>query len=235
MAARDLPAFAPKALTFLRALVRNNDREWFKAHKEDYDRFVRDPMIAVIERLDHDFRDFAPELVATASQSLFRIYRDTRFSADKAPLKTHVAAVFPHRDLGKLSGAALYLQLDAKQVLLAGGLHGPTAKDLHAVRAHIAANVSRFKSIVEAPSFRRTTGGLQGERAARTPRGFAVPDEVAEYLKFKQFLVWVEMPAALATTSGFYPTVLKIFRAAAPLVRFVNEPLVRRPVDPLRP
>jgi uncharacterized protein (TIGR02453 family) len=143
--------------------------------------------------------------------------------------------VFPHRDLGKLSGAALYMQLDAKQLLLAGGLHGPTAKDLHAVRAHISANVSRFRYIVEAPTFRRTTGGLQGERSVRTPRGFAVQDEVAEYLKFKQFLVWVETPAALATTSRFYPTVLKIFRAAAPLVRFVNEPLVGRPVDPLRP
>jgi uncharacterized protein (TIGR02453 family) len=235
MVASPRPAFTPETLTFLRALARNNDREWFRAHKDEYEQSVRGPMIAVIERLATEFREFAPELVASPSQSLFRIYRDTRFSADKSPLKTHVAAVFPHRELGRLNGASLYMQVDAKTLLVAGGVYAPATRDLHAIRAHVAANFSRFKSIVQAPAFRRTTGGLRGDRSARTPRGFTVPEDVAEYLRFKQYLVWVEVPAALATSPRFFPTVVRFFRAAQPLVSFLNEPLLRRILDPLRP
>ena len=101
--------FQPRALSFLRALKRNNDREWFKARKDRYDEVLRTPMIALIERLAVDFRTFAPELVAAPKASLYRIYRDTRFSDNKAPLKTHVAAVFPCRGLARHQGAGLYL------------------------------------------------------------------------------------------------------------------------------
>jgi uncharacterized protein (DUF2461 family) len=87
--------FDPRALSFLRALKRNNDREWFKARKEQYDELLRAPMLAIIEQLAIDFRSFAPDLVASPKVSMYRIYRDTRFAEDKSPLKTHVAAMFP--------------------------------------------------------------------------------------------------------------------------------------------
>jgi len=102
------PRFTPKTLSFLRALKRHNDREWFKARKAEYERDVRAPMVAVIERLSDDFRGFAPELVASERVSLYRVYRDTRFSADKTPLKTHIAANFPWQGLPKHEGASTY-------------------------------------------------------------------------------------------------------------------------------
>jgi uncharacterized protein (TIGR02453 family) len=102
--------FSPKALSFLRALKRNNKREWFKARKDQYDALLRAPMIEIIERLAIDLRSFAPDLVASPKVSLYRVYRDTRFSANKAPLKTHVAAVFPCRSLQKHRGAGLYFE-----------------------------------------------------------------------------------------------------------------------------
>ena len=80
--------FSPKALSFLRALKRNNDREWFRARKDQYELLLRAPMIGLIERLARDFRTFAPDLVANPKTSLYRIYRDTRFSENKTPLKT---------------------------------------------------------------------------------------------------------------------------------------------------
>src|SRR5262249_33924579 len=89
------PRFRPEAISFLRALKRNNDREWFRARKEQYECLLRGPMISLIEQLAEDFRLFAPDLLASPKASLYRIYRDTRFSENKAPLKTHVAAVFP--------------------------------------------------------------------------------------------------------------------------------------------
>ena len=229
-----LPRFSPASLSFLRSMKRNNDREWFKTRKEDYERLVREPMVALIEQLDRDFREFAPDLVASPKVSLFRVYRDTRFSPDKTPLKTNIAAIFPHRDLHKLGCGSLYVQLDAKQLMVAGGIYAPGAADLHAVRAHVASNFSRFRSIVEATAFKRTTGGLQGDQAIRTPRGFVVPDAVAEYLRYKQFLVWKELPASVAVSPRCYPTILAFFRAAAPLVRFLNEPLTRRGAGSLR-
>lgn len=161
------PKFSAESLRFLRALKRNNDREWFRARREEYDRVVRDPMIAVIEQLARDFARFAPELSASPKTSLYRIYRDTRFSEDKSPLKTQVAA-----------------------------------------------------------SFKRVLGELEGDRLTRVPRGYAADDPAAAYLRFRHFLVGREFPPAFATTPTFYPALLETFKAAMPLVRFLNEPLV---------
>ena len=110
------PRFTPAALKFLRALKRNNRREWFNAHRDDYEAHVRQPMTVIIERLGVDFRAFAPELVASPRVSLYRIYRDTRFSENKTPYKTHVAAVFPTRGLAKHEGAGLYFHVSPEEV-----------------------------------------------------------------------------------------------------------------------
>jgi uncharacterized protein (TIGR02453 family) len=221
------PHFPAGALSFLRALVRHNDRDWFRERRERYERELRAPMAAIVEQLDRDFRTFAPDLVATPKRSIFRIYRDTRFSEDKSPLKTHVAAAFPHRQLRRNTGAALYLELNARTVLMAGGLYAPASPELRAVRLHIADNLARFRTIVEAPRFVRQTGGLQGERLSRMPRGFPPDHRASDYLRMKQFLIWKELPAPMATSPRFYGSLLHVFRAASPLVRFLNEPLTR--------
>ena len=219
-------AFDPKALTFLRALKRNNDREWFRARKEQYERLLREPMIHFIERLASDFVSFAPELVATPRASVYRIYRDTRFSDNKAPLKTHIAAVFPCRGLPKHQGAGLYFHVAPDEVWIGGGMYAPETAQLQAVREHIAANVKRLRTIVESPAFRRTIGALDGERLQRVPRGFAKDHPAAEYLKFRQFLAGREYPGQFATNPRFYSEVLNVFRHVAPLTRFLNEPLL---------
>ena len=218
--------FSPKALTFLRALKRNNDRDWFKARKDQYDELCRAPMLAVIDRLATDFRSFAPDLVATP-KSLYRIYRDVRFSANKAPLKTNVAAIFPCRGLPKHQGAGLYLEVSPGWVWVGGGLYAPEMPQLQAVREHIATNLRQFRAIVESPGFRRTVGPLEGEQLQRVPRGFAKDHQAATYLKYRQFLAGREFPAAFATSPRFYGGVLDVFRQVAPLTRFLNQPLQR--------
>jgi uncharacterized protein (TIGR02453 family) len=220
--------FSPKALTFLRALKRNNDREWFKARKDEYERVVRAPMIEMIERLAVDFRAFAPDLLASPKASLYRIYRDTRFSDDKTPLKTHISAIFPHRGLPKHQGAGLYVEVTPKWVWVGGGMYAPDTSQLHAEREHIATNVRRLRAIVESPSFRRMVGRLEGEKLLRAPRGFDANHEAVEYLKFRQFLAGREFPASFATSPRFYSGTLNVFRQIAPLIKFLNEPLVGR-------
>jgi uncharacterized protein (TIGR02453 family) len=219
-------SFSPKALAFLRALKRHNDREWFRARKDDYETLLRRPMIGVIEQLAVDLKKFAPHLVANPKTSLYRIYRDTRFSEDKTPLKTHIAAVFPHRGLPKHQGAGLYLEIAPQWVWVGGGMYAPDAACLQQVREHLCANLRRFRTVVESPGFRKTVGALEGERLQRVPRGFSKDHEAAEYLKYRQFLAGCEFPATFATSPRFYRTLVDRFRSIAPLVNFLNEAIV---------
>ena len=226
------PRFPPKALAFLRALKRNNDRDWFKAHKDQYELLLRGPMTEIIERLAIDFRDFAPDLLASPKTSLFRIYRDTRFSGDKSPLKTQIAAVFPSRRLPKNGGAALYFHVAPDGVWAGGGLHRPPTPLLQLVRERIASNSRQFRAIVESPSFRRGVGPLdESERLLRVPRGFRPDHEAAHYLKFRQFIAGRDFPAAFAASPRFYAGLLTVFRQVAPLVGFLNEPLLKTAKD----
>ena len=217
--------FSPQALAFLRALKRHNRREWFKPRKEQYEALLRAPMTALIERLAHDFRSFAPDLVASPKASLYRIYRDTRFSENKTPYKTHVAAVFPPRGLPKHQGAGMYFHVSPTEVWVGGGMYAPDTSQLPAVREHIAANVKRLRSIVESPAFRRTVGRLEGEQLQRVPRGFPKDHEAAAFLRYRQFLAGHEFPPTFATNPRFYDAVLKVFRQVAPFIHFLNEPL----------
>jgi uncharacterized protein (TIGR02453 family) len=219
-------AFSPKALAFLRALKRNNDREWFRQRKDRYEAELRAPMAALVDRLAGDFRSFAPDLVANPRTAIYRIYRDTRFSDNKTPLKTNVAAVFPCRGLPKHQGAGLYLEVAPGWVWVGGGMYSPETSQLLAVREHIAVNERRLRAIVESPGFLRAAGPLHGEKLQRVPRGFAKDHPAAEFLKHRQFMAGREFPASFATSPRFYSGVLAVFRQVAPLARFLNEPLL---------
>jgi uncharacterized protein (TIGR02453 family) len=222
------PRFNPETLRFLRALKRNNRREWFNAHRDQYEAHVRQPMTAIVERLADDFRTFAPELVASPKVSMYRIYRDTRFSENKTPYKTHVAAVFPTRGLEKHEGAGVYFHISPDEVWVGGGMYSPQPAQLFVVREHIAANIKQLRTIVESPGFRRLVGQLEGETLKRVPRGFSKDHEAAAYLKFRHFIAGAEFPAAMATSPKFYRTLLTVFRQVLPLSRFLNEPLRAR-------
>jgi uncharacterized protein (TIGR02453 family) len=225
--------FSRKTISFLRALKRNNDREWFKARKADYEAHVRGPMIELLARLAADLRAFAPELVADPKVSLYRIYRDTRFSDDKTPLKTHAAAHFPHRALGKSGGAGLYLEVAPRWVWIGGGLYMPGTHELAAIRAHIDANHRALRRIVESRAFVKAVGELHGEQLTRVPRGYPKEHPAAHYLRFRQFLAGREYPAEFACDPKFYRELVTVFRHVAPVVRFLNVPILETPRDPL--
>ena len=218
--------FTPKTISFLKALKRNNTREWFHARKDQYEAHVREPMIAVVERLADDFRGFAPELIASPKKSLFRIYRDTRFSSDKKPLKTHAAAVFRTRDLPWKQGAGLYFEVAGGWVWIGGGMWRPEPPELVRLREHIAETWPEIRDITRAAAFKRRFEELSGETMTRVPRGYPADHPAAEFLKFRQFYGGAEFPAALAHSRAFYPTLVATFKALMPLVRFLNEPLV---------
>lgn len=221
---RKMPSpFTPKTLSFLRALKRNNDRDWFRARKDEYETHVRGPLVEVIGRLGADMPRFAPELMADPKTSLFRIYRDTRFSEDKSPLKTNAAAVFPPRGLPRHGGAGLYFEIAPDWTWIGGGLYAPQPSALHAVRAQIASSHPTLQRIVTAKAFRDVLGELQGDQLTRVPSGYAKDHPAAQYLRHKQFLGFRELPAEFACGDDFYLELLRTFKALTPLVRFLNE------------
>lgn len=214
--------FTKKTLAFLRALKRNNDREWFRARKPDYEQHVRGPMVALLGQLARDLPAFAPDLVSEPRVSLFRIYRDTRFSDDKRPLKTQVAAHFPSRKFPKGEGAGMYVEITPRWVWIGGGIYMPSSVELQSIRAAIAEDHRRFHRIVTAAAFRTAVGELGGEQLTRVPRGYVKDHPAAAYLRHRQFLGGREYPPEFAIGPRFYPELLTVFRGIAPLVSFLN-------------
>ena len=217
--------FTAKTLSFLRALKRNNDREWFRQRKADYERHVRAPMIQLIEALATDFPRIAPGLVADPKVSLYRIYRDTRFSADKTPLKTHVAAQFPPRGMRRGENAGLYVHVALDGVWAGGGIYMPSSAELIAIRSQIASTHPRLHKLVTTAAFTQAVGELSGERLTRVPRGYDKDHPAAYYLQFRQFLGGVEWEPNFATSPRLYTELCKVFSAVAPLVAFLNAAL----------
>ena len=128
------PYFSPDALKFLRNLAKHNDREWFTPRKAEFEALLKEPMLAVVRKVTDAMLDFAPQHVRPAEKSLFRIYRDTRFSNDKRPYKTHIAAWWSHQGLEKTSGAGYYFHISAKEVVIAAGAYMPEKEQLAAIR-----------------------------------------------------------------------------------------------------
>ncbi|HUE87416.1 MAG TPA: DUF2461 domain-containing protein [Vicinamibacterales bacterium] len=221
------PVFTAKTLSFLRSLKRNNDQAWFHARRDQYETHVRTPMMAFVERLADDFRTMAPELAADTKVSLFRPFRDTRFSENKAPLKTNIAAVFPHRALGRMNGAGLYFEVAPGWVWIGGGIYAPDSSQLHAIREHIAGHHRQLDRIVSAPGFQKL-GGLEGDRLTRVPRGYPKTHPAARFLVHRQFMGIREEAGAFATRADFYRQLLATFKQFVPLCRFLNEPLLAR-------
>lgn len=229
--ASNTPSFPEEGLKFLRALKRHNRREWFQPRRDQYENLVRQPMVELVLTLGRDLGRAAP-IVADPATSLYRIYRDTRFSPDKSPYKTHAAAIFPWRGLPKKSGAGLYFHIGADDLLVAGGLYTPGPDELLLVRQYIADRYTAFRGILASRSFRKRFVKLEGERLSRVPRGFPTAHPAAELLRYKRWIGYRTYPPEFAASARFYRALLDDFRALVPLVRFLNEPLLaaaRRP------
>jgi uncharacterized protein (TIGR02453 family) len=217
--------FPPEAMTFFRGLKKNNTREWFQARKETYEEKVKGPMLELVTALMRRLADFAPDYVNDPNKAIYRIYRDTRFSKDKTPYKTHIAAVFTPRDLQKHSGAGFYFSVSAEEVEVGGGVYMPMPQDLLSIRNYMAERHEEFRRITTARDVRRLFGDVTGESLTRVPKGFPADHPAADLLRRKQFLLFRTLEASLATTPKLYRELAIRFEAMAPFLEFLNKPL----------
>ncbi|WP_294270964.1 DUF2461 domain-containing protein [uncultured Chryseobacterium sp.] len=184
-----MPAtLSPDVFSFLKKLTRNNTREWFNDYKDLYIQ-SRENIIEFLEDLVMEMALFDEEQAKTdVKKSLFRIYRDTRFSKDKSPYKTNFGASM---GMGKGNQkAGYYLHIEPGKSFLAGGIYMPDAGVLKLIRKEISLYSDEFLTILNNPDFKKHFPELDQEsKLVKVPQGFMKDDPMADFLKLKNFIV----------------------------------------------
>jgi len=222
------PGFGPEMIRFFRSLKRNNRREWFQPRKHVFEQHVKAPMLELVSAINKELLRFAPEYFTDPKKAIFRIYRDTRFSADKTPYKTHIAAIFDRRGPKELGLGGFYFSVSSEQIEVAGGIYHPPRETLFLVRHHISENHRELQKIVTNAKTRKLLGELQGDTLTRTPKGFDQDHPAARFVKMKDWIFDTKLDPALATSPKLYGEIVERFRAMAPLIEYLNRPLLAR-------
>jgi uncharacterized protein (TIGR02453 family) len=222
------PYFSSEAVKFLRGLKRNNNREWFEARRSIFENELKKPMLAVVEHVTDAMTEFAPAHVRPAQKSIMRIYRDTRFSADKTPYKTHISAWWTRPGLEKTSGGGYYFHFSPTEVVIAAGIYMPEREQLLAIRIQLLEHHAEFRRLLNGKKLRKVMD-LDLDRAAltRPPKGFSVDHPGIDLIKQQQWGLLARLPAELALNKELVNEIVSRFRLAAPIVDFLNRPFLQ--------
>ncbi len=210
--------FTPELFVFLKQLKRNNDREWFAKNKSRYEECVQKPALAFIAEFAQHLHEISPHFVADARPSrgsLFRIYRDTRFSSDKKPFKTHVGIRFSHEKGRDAHAPVFYLHLEPGNCFGGAGIWHPDNPTLTKVRTAIVDQGEDWKRV-------RSKLSLEGDKLKKPPRGFDPGHRFVEDLKLKDFVASAPFSEEQICGRNFLRDYAKQCRKLAPLVEFTT-------------
>lgn len=217
--------FTNSTFTFLKDLQANNNREWFQQNKHRYEEHLKDPAVQFITDFGAHLKKISEHFRSdprTVGGSMFRIYRDTRFSRDKSPYKTHVGIQFRH-ELGKDAHApGFYLHLEVGGCFAGAGMWRPDSPSLKQIRDAMVEDPKAWKRAVGGKRF-IDTYELEGDRLKRPPKGFDPDHPLVEDLKRKDFIGVAKIPKKLITSPDLPEELAKVFGAATPLMKFLCE------------
>ena len=217
------PYFTRAMFAFLKDLEDNNNREWFKRNKDRYEELIRDSAIRFITDFGPHLKKISGHFRAdprTVGGSLFRIYRDTRFSKDKRPYKTMVGIHFRH-ELGKDAHApGFYLHIERNGCFAGAGIWHPDSKSLQGIRSAIVDDPQTWKRVIAGKRF-RDVYALEGDRLKRPPKGFDPGHPLIEELKRKDFIGVAKIPQKMIIAADLPDELGRIFKAASPLAKFL--------------
>lgn len=217
----DRAYFQPALFEFLRALKRHNNRDWFARNKERYLSEVQEPALAFIGEFAAPLHKISGHFVADprpARGSLFRIYRDIRFSSDKRPYKTHVGMQFTHSTGKDAHAPCFYLHLEPENCFAAGGVWHPDARALTQLRAAIVRDTRQWAKV-------RRSIELDGESLSRPPRGYPADHPFIDDLKHKDFVASVPLSEKQICSPKFMRDFVAACRTMEPLVEFTTKAL----------
>jgi uncharacterized protein (TIGR02453 family) len=217
--------FTPKLFGFLRDLARNNNREWFKEHQDEYERYVREPALDFINDFAGPLEGISPHFVADSRKvggSLFRIQRDTRFSSDKTPYKENTGVQFRHVLARDVHAPGFYLNLQPCECYMGVGIWRPETKAAYAIREHIDQDQAGWKKASRSKRF-TDIFTVTGESLTRPPRGYADDHPLIEDLKRKDFIASTRLTQTQVTSNEFIDLFTDNCKRAAPFMEFLCE------------
>lgn len=209
-------------IQFLKALKKNNNKEWFDKNRKIYEQAKAD-YLNFVTILLNEIQGFDTSLMELQpKQCIFRLNRDVRFSKNKDPYKTNFGASFS-KGAKKIQTAGYYFHLEPGENFVGGGLWMPMAPDLNKVRQEIDYCFKEFSSILKKPNFKTTYGDMDNSmKLVRPPKGFDIDNPALEYLKLKSFVVTRTIKDTELTEKQLVKNVVKDFKTIAPLVHFLN-------------
>ncbi len=212
--------------TFFKELEQNNTKEWFEANKKRFELHVKQPFYGLVDAVIQEVQRKEPELDASSKNCVFRIYRDIRFSKDKTPYKTHMAAHITSgkKDDGGMPG--LYFQIGSNGGSLGGGVYQPTKDQLTLVRDLILHEGQTLHKLLKSKVFlQHFPDGLIGEKNKVLPADFREAAKKEPLLYNKQFLWWTSLSADTFMDNAAHKTIAKYYFASKPIKDFFAQAL----------
>lgn len=224
----EFAGFPKELYVFLSDLKDNNNRDWFESNKDRYVRFAKEPSIAFIEAMKDRLHDISPSYIADTrgnGGSMFRIYRDTRFSKDKTPYKLNIGCQFRHSAGKDAHAPGFYMHLQPGENFAGGGIWLPPTPVLAKIRDAIDKHQDEWVKIKDFLRKNKKVDFMEGERYKRPPQGFDAEHPLIEDLKLKTFFAGRSFKDTEVTSKKFIDEIVATFQDIAPLMRFVNEAL----------
>ncbi len=216
--------FPREGIAFLSRLKKNNNRPWFQTHKTEYEDLVRFPMQCLVASLGERMAPIAPEFSYDPKRSIFRIYRDTRFSKNKTPYKTNIAASFSLiHSKGPIEKPGFYVGIEPEEIFIGGGLYLPSGSQLKGIRQSLDTAPGEFLEIVRDPRFRKRFKSIMGEQLKIAPVGYPKDHPMIKFLRYKQWFVGVEIGHSPCFNASFIDRVEAVLVDALPLIRWLIE------------
>ncbi len=216
--------FTDASFKFLRGLAVHNDKTWFAEHKPEYEEHVRQPFLRLITDLQPDLAEVSTHFRAdprTVGGSLFRIYRDARFSNDKSPYKNWQGARLFHERRKQVPAPSFYLHLQPGASFVGAGMWHPEPDTQRKLRQFIFDNPASWKAAAHAPTLRKRFDFEQSEKLVRPPRGFPADFEFIDDLKHRNWVFWRPLDDALMTGSRLRQTVAADLHTLGPFVDYL--------------
>ncbi len=210
----------PSTLSFLSLLKQNNNREWFGTHKEEF-LVEQAHVIAFADKVLDNLNRHDVIETPSGRRSIYRIYRDIRFSKDKTPFQTYWGGGFKRASRYRRGG--YYFHLEQGNSLLAGGFWGPNPADLKRIRADFELDPAPFRSMITHSDFISNFGELKGEKLKTAPRGYYVDHPSIDLLTYKQFLVIKKFTDEEVLSENFVEQVDQTYRAMRPFFDYMSE------------
>ncbi|MDX1910571.1 MAG: DUF2461 domain-containing protein [Saprospiraceae bacterium] len=212
-------------LQFLYDLNQNNNKDWFEKNKKRYENAVKKPFEQLIGAVIERIRSFEPTFQIQPKDCLFRIYRDTRFSADKTPYKTHVAAVFTPKGRQSLHFPGYYMQIEFGNLMLGGGAYFLEKEPLSKLRKAIMQDPGAFRALLSDPNFSAKYGELKGEKNKVLPPEFKEAAKAEPLIAHKEFYFMADNDPERCLQPDLADFIADYFKAGKPLNDFFRQAL----------